>query len=167
MQILHMHLNMARPKPPLPPRDRRTELREAAEVVANDCLAGFARLASRRINGFLEARLASTGLAPAQISLMAHLASAQDDSLGALARRAGLDPSSLTRSLQALARQGLVEIARPDGRRKLAWLTETGVRRLAWALPVWRDAHAELCALIPAALPRQLAEAAAVLEKDA
>lgn len=160
------NLRMFKPRQAPPPRDRRTELRDAAEVVASDCLAGFARTASRRINGFLETRLASTGLAPAQISLMAHLACAQDDSLGALARRAGLDPSSLTRSLQALARQGLVEIAQPDGRRKLAWLTETGVRRLAWALPVWQAAHAELCALIPAALPRQLAQAAAVLEKD-
>lgn len=167
MQLLYMHMTMRKPKQPLPPRDRRAELRDAAEVVANDCLAGFARLASRRINGFLETRLASTGLAPAQISLMAHLASAQDDSLGALARRAGLEPSSLTRSLQALAKQGLVEIAAPDGRRKLAWLTETGVRRLSWALPVWLEAHAELCALIPATLPRQLADAAAVLEKDA
>ncbi|OIQ63938.1 MarR family protein [mine drainage metagenome] len=96
---------------------------------------------------------------------MAHLASTQDDSLGALARRTGIDPSTLTRNLQVLARQGLVEIAvQGDSRRKLVWLTEIGVRRLAFALPVWREAHAEICALIDVGLAQRLADAAAILE---
>jgi DNA-binding MarR family transcriptional regulator len=163
MQLLYMHVSMKKVRQP--PRDRRGELREAAAFAAAECAGSFVRLAARRVGAFLENRLTPTGLTPAQFSLMAHMASSQDDSLGALAKRTGLDPSTLTRNLQVLARQGLVEIAiQDDSRRKLAWLTEVGVRRLAFALPVWREAHAEICALIDVGLTRSLAESTAILE---
>jgi DNA-binding MarR family transcriptional regulator len=77
---------------------------------------------------------------------MAQVAAATDDSLGALAERAGLDPSTLSRNLQVLERDGLVEIAtgERDTRRRAVWLTELGCARLEAALVVWREAHAEL-----------------------
>ncbi len=163
MQFLYMHMHMKKLRQP--PRDRRGELREAAAFAAAECAGGFVRLAARRVGAFLENRLTPTGLTPAQFSLMAHLASSQDDSLGALARRTGLDASTLTRNLQVLERQGLVEIAvQDDSRRKLVWLTEVGVRRMAFALPVWRAAHDEINALIDVSLAQKLAEAAAILE---
>ena len=43
---------------------------------------------------------------------MAQIAGAEDDTLGALADRVGLEASTLTRNLQGLARDDLVEIVR-------------------------------------------------------
>jgi DNA-binding MarR family transcriptional regulator len=47
----------------------------------------------------------------AQFGLMAQIATASDDTLGALAERLGLDQSSLSKNLHALERDGLIEIA--------------------------------------------------------
>jgi DNA-binding MarR family transcriptional regulator len=108
------------------------------------CWAG--RLAARRITNFLEERMQGSGLSIAQFGLMAQIAAAPDDTLGALAERTGLDQSTLSRNLRGLEAAGLVEIAiaEADQRRRAVWLTEAGARRLQAAIPVWRRAHAAL-----------------------
>jgi len=85
-------------------------------------------------------------LSLAQFGLMAQIAAAPDDTLGALALRSGLDQSTLSRNLRGLEAAGLVEIAiaENDQRRRAVWLTEAGARRLETAIPVWRKAHAAL-----------------------
>lgn len=90
--------------------------------------------------------MAGSGLSIAQFGLMAQIAAAPDDTLGALAERTGLDQSTLSRNLRALETSGLVEIAiaQGDQRRRAVWLTEEGARRLQAAIPVWRKAHAAL-----------------------
>ncbi len=110
------------------------------------CAGWASRLAARRITNFLEERMAGSGLSIAQFGLMAQIAAAPDDTLGALAERTGLDQSTLSRNLRALETSGLVEIAiaQGDQRRRAVWLTEEGARRLQAAIPVWRKAHAAL-----------------------
>jgi DNA-binding MarR family transcriptional regulator len=83
--------------------------------------------------------------------LMAQIAVIADDTLGALARRCGLDQSTLSRNLRTLERDGLVEIvtAETDQRRRAVWLTESGLRRLDAALPAWRRAQAAIAARLP------------------
>ena len=82
----------------------------------------------------------------AQLALMAQIAAASDDTIGALATRAGLDQSTLSRNLRGLEAEGLIEIAivESDLRRRAVWLTETGARRLEKAIPVWRRANEKL-----------------------
>jgi DNA-binding MarR family transcriptional regulator len=114
---------------------------------AIDTCAGWAsRLAARRITNFLEERMQGSGLSLAQFGLIARIAAAPDDTLGALAERTGLDQSTLSRNLRGLEAAGLIEIAivEDDQRRRAVWLTEEGARRLEAALPVWREAHAAL-----------------------
>ncbi len=108
------------------------------------------------------------GLSLAQFALMAQLAGAQDDTIGALSESMDLDPSTLSRNLRALETAGLVEIAivETDLRRRAVWLTEAGARRLEAALPFWRRAHAALAERIDADLAPRLARAAAGLEDD-
>jgi len=91
---------------------------------------------------------------------MTHIAAAGDDTIGALAERAGLDQSTLSRNLRSLERAGLVEIAmvEQDLRRRAVWLTEAGARHLQTAIPVWRRAHAALCEVID---PRDIRKMAA------
>ena len=101
----------------------------------------------------------------AQVGLMAHVAAAADDTIGALAERTGLDQSTLSRNLRALEADGLVEIAMVEGdlRRRVVWLTETGARRLERAIPVWRAAQARLEQYVSVAVVRRLAEKAEAL----
>jgi DNA-binding transcriptional ArsR family regulator len=82
-----------------------------ARAALESCAGLNSRLAARRITQFLENRMTSNGLSVAQFGLMAHVAAAPDNTLGALAARTGLDQSTLSRNLHGLDRAGLVEIA--------------------------------------------------------
>jgi len=123
----------------------KTLVRDARAAVAA-CAGWSSRLAARRITNFLEQRMQGSGLSISQFGLMAQIAAAPDDTLGALAERTGLDQSTLSRNLRGLEMAGLVEIAiaDQDQRRRAVWLTERGARRLEAAMPVWREAHAAL-----------------------
>ena len=137
---------------------------DSLDVIAA-CAGWNTRLAGRRITQFLESRMAGSGLTLAQFGLMAQIAAASDDTLGALAERSGLDQSSLSRGLHALERDGMVEIAivESDQRKRAVWLTESGARRLEAAIPVWRSAHAALAARLDPDLARKLASATEAL----
>jgi len=107
-----------------------------------------------------------SGLSIAQFGLLAQVAAAPDDTLGALAERTGLDQSTLSRNLRALETAGLVEIAiaENDQRRRAVWLTEQGARKLEAAIPVWRSAHDALEARLDPKLARRLATASEKLD---
>ena len=144
-----------------PPKTLRTDALQAIDT----CAGWNSRLAARRITQFLEKRMTGSGLTIAQFGLMAQIAAASDDTLGALAERLGLDQSSLSRNLHALERDGLVEIAvvERDLRKRAVWLTEKGARRLEEAMPVWRSAHAALAVVLEPTIARQLAIASETL----
>jgi DNA-binding MarR family transcriptional regulator len=150
------------PKRPQPHRSLRTDAEEATHL----CAGWNARLAARRITRFLDAEMAETGLSVAQFGLMAQVAAVSDDTLSALAARTGMEQSTLTRNLQALGREGLVEIAVVEGnqRRRMVWLTEAGAMRLKDAIPVWRRAHTALSAAFAPELAQRLAAATEALE---
>ena len=111
--------------------------------------------------------MGGAGLPVAQLGLLAQIAAASDDTLGALAERTGLEQSTLSRNLRNLENQGWIEIAvaEADLRRRAVWLTKTGVRRLAAALPIWHKAHAKLSKLLSPELPRRLAIKTEVLTR--
>ena len=140
---------------------KKSLVTDAREAVAT-CAGMIARLAARRISGFLDSRLRPTGLSAAQFGLMSHIAAAQDDTIGALAGRSGLDQSTLSRNLRTLERAGLVEITlvEDDLRRRAVWLTETGARRLEAAMPHWRAAQKALAKGVDVIALQSLAEQA-------
>ena len=143
----------------------RKTLRTDARALVETCAGWNSRLAARRISQFLDRELAPSGLTVAQLGLMAQIASAGDDTLGALARSTGLEQSTLSRNLRTLEGQGLIEIAvvESDLRRRAVWLTETGARRLEAAIPLWRKAHTKLAKRLSADLPRRLVQEAGTL----
>jgi|SRR5581483_3028532 len=151
------------------PRQPRKTLREDARALVEACAGWNSRLAARRISQFLDRELATTGLTAAQLGLMAQIAAASDDTLGALARRAGLDQSTLSRNLRTLESADLVEIAaiESDLRRRAVWLTEGGARRLEAALPLWRKAQAKLARQIAPPLLRRIAAKSEALNPEA
>ncbi len=141
-------------------RHPKKTLRTDAIALVEICAGGNSRLAARRITQFFDRELAESGLSVAQLGLMAQIAATSDDTLSGLARRMGLEQSTLSRNLRTLERDGLVEIAgvEDDLRRRMVWLTDAGARRLEAAIPNWRRAHAKLAELVPPELARQLAD---------
>ncbi len=160
--MMYLHTLMPGPKQSV----RKTLVADARAAV--DACAGWnARLAARRITGFLNRRMQSSGLSLAQFSLMAQIAAARDDTFSELAQRIGLDQSTLSRNLQVLEAAGLVEIAADevDARRRAVWLTETGALRLEAGLADWKQAHGELSKRLDPEAARRLALAAEALEE--
>jgi DNA-binding MarR family transcriptional regulator len=145
----------------------RKSLQTDARTLLEACAGWNSRLAARRITQFLDREMEGHGLSVAQLGLMAQIAAASDDTLGALAQRTGLEQSSLSRNLRRLEDDGLVEIAvvEADLRRRIVWLTETGARRLEAAIPIWRRAHAKLAKRLSADLARRLADDAEALTR--
>src|SRR5262249_6000011 len=106
LHLMYIHVIMIRGK-----RASRKTLVADAQEMTRVCAGTNIRLAARRITRFLEARMQETELSLAQFGLMAHIAAAGDDTIGALADRSGLDQSTLSRNLRGLEQDGLVEIA--------------------------------------------------------
>lgn len=143
---------------------RKTLVTDARTLVET-CAGWNSRLAARRITLFLDREMAEIGLTAAQVGLLAQIAALTDDTLGALARRTGLEQSTLSRNLRTLENEDLIEITivENDLRRRAVWLTETGARRLEAAIPVWRRVHARLAKLLSPDLARRLADQADAL----
>lgn len=148
------------------PQSPAKSLVRDARIAIEACPGLNSRLAARRIANFLEERMASSGLSLAQFGLMAQIAAAADDTLGALAARMGLDQSTLSRNLHGLERAGFVEIAvtQKDLRARAVWLTERGARILESAIPVWRRANAALARKIDAQVALRLARTTEALD---
>ncbi len=161
--MMHMHTSMLKPTQPIP-----KTLAADARAAVDSCAGWNARLAARRITAFLNRRMHGSGLSLAQFGLMAQIASAHDDTLGALAQRTGLDQSTLSRNLQVLESSGLIEIAAGDrdARRRAVWLTDKGARSLEASLADWRRAHGELAERIDPEAARRLALAAEALDES-
>src|SRR5882672_8310459 len=162
LHIMYMHTSMSTSG-----QSRKT-LRTDARALVESCAGWSSRLAARRITQFLDRELAGSGLTVAQLGLMAQIAVIEDDTLGALAQRTGLEQSTLSRNLRTLETAGLIEIAvvETDQRRRAVWLTETGARRLEAAIPIWRRAHAKLAKRLTPELARRLAIEAEGLARE-
>jgi DNA-binding MarR family transcriptional regulator len=111
------------------------------------CLA--LRRATRRVTQIYDAHMKPLGLRITQFAVLGHLAGAGSPvaapsqiSITALARRLGLDRSTLGRNLRPLIKSGLVVMEGGEDRRAhtLA-LTDAGRATLEKAIPLWRDAQ--------------------------
>lgn len=130
-------------------------------MLVASCAGLSLRQAARRVTLLHDEALKDSGLSLAQVGLMALIATSADDRMAALAARAGLDPSTLSRNLRGLEREGLIEIVtvEKDLRRRAVWLTESGLRRLQGALPAWRATQVRIAELFPANLMERIAAA--------
>lgn len=140
---------------------RQRGFREEVRRLAASCAGVTIRQAARRVTQIYDEALRDNGLSVAQLGLMAVIATNEDDRMAALAEQAGLDPSTLSRNLRALERDGLIEIAavEKDLRRRSVWLTEEGARRLQAALPAWQAVQQRVAEALPADLIQRLAAA--------
>ena len=114
--------------------------------VRDTCLCLHVQRAARALAGRFDAALRPAGLTNTQFSLLNGLNSPQPKTPGAIAALLGADRTTVTAALKPVVRQGLAEISPdPSDRRvRRIGLTAKGHARLAAALPLWTQAHAEL-----------------------
>ena len=124
--------------------------RIAEEMTGCACLR--LRKATRKVTAIYDAALAPAGLTCTQFSLLAYLHIQTDLSMAELAGRLAMDPTTLTRVLRPLEERGQVEIlvSREDRRRRAVAVTALGRKTFAAAVPLWRQAQAELGTILGA-----------------
>jgi DNA-binding MarR family transcriptional regulator len=126
---------------------------DLAEV--KGCMLLRVRRLARRAATIYDRRLEPAGLTISQFGLMAQIQGTSrgggtGPSIGVVAERFGMDPTTLNRALKPLVTQAWVKIETDpaDRRAKILSITAKGRAKLAQALPLWREAEAEVEAAI-------------------
>lgn len=119
--------------------------------VRDSCLCLHVQRAARALARRFDDALRPLGLTNGQFSLMMSLNRPEPPGMAAVALLLAMDRTTLTAALKPLRRRGLLKItADPaDGRGRLMTLTAKGRRLLARAVPVWRNTHTAVEALLP------------------
>jgi DNA-binding MarR family transcriptional regulator len=123
---------------------------ETTLQVRDSCLCLHVQRAARALARRFDDAMRPLGLTNGQFSLMMSLNRPEPPGMAAVASLLGMDRTTLTAVLKALQRRGLVKVAADpaDGRARLMTLTAKGRRLLARAVPVWRNTHTAVEALL-------------------
>jgi DNA-binding MarR family transcriptional regulator len=107
------------------------------------CTCMRLRKASRRVTQIYDRTLQEAGMTVTQYGLLGHLAKFDGISIGALAGKLIMDPTTLTRNLRPLERQGFVAMKpdRRDKRSRSLHLTVSGRAAFDAAKPAWARAQ--------------------------
>ncbi len=133
---------------PQPP-PRKPEAGGTAPAV---CHATALRKATRRLSQLYDAALAPCGLRSTQRSILRHIDTAGNLTMGELADLLILDRSALNHNLKPLERDGLVQVrvAPEDKRSRRVTLTPAGREKLSASQSLWLAAQRRFEAIIPA-----------------
>jgi DNA-binding MarR family transcriptional regulator len=123
--------------------DRRAARLNAKEL---GCTCMRLRKASRCVTQIYDRGLEPAGLTVTQYGVLAQLRRYDGIGIGALAEILIMDPTTLTRNLRPLEREGLVTIKldRCDRRLRCLHLTAKGSAAFANAIALWRRAQRRL-----------------------
>jgi DNA-binding MarR family transcriptional regulator len=123
---------------------------ETTLLVRDSCLCLHVQRAARALARRFDDALRPIGLTNGQFSLMMSLNRPKPSGMAAVALLLAMDRTTLTAALKPLRRRRLVKItADPaDGRSRLMTLTAKGQRLLARAVPVWKNTHTAVEALL-------------------
>ena len=115
---------------------------EATDAIAETCLCLHVQTAGRAVAGHADDVFRPLGLTNGQFATLLTLHRAAPVTVGDLAKRLTMDPSTATAYLTPLGRRGLV-VSRShatDGRVRLVALTDFGRAVLAGAIEFWAAA---------------------------
>jgi DNA-binding MarR family transcriptional regulator len=123
---------------------RSTDQPSIVDQISSECLLGHWRRVNRVLSGIYEAEMRDWGLKSSQLNLLVAVAKAGPVRRIDLGKRLHLDPSTLTRNLQVMLKQGWIE-ERPDQedqRSARLKITAKGRRLLESIAPAWKRAQA-------------------------
>ncbi len=110
------------------------------------CICSRVRRTARRVSQIYDRHLEPFGLTISQFGVLTQIRIAGSPSIGELAERIVMDPTTLTRCVRPLQQRGLLTLT-PDARdrrtRRLS-LTEAGLAALKVARPGWAAAQDEV-----------------------
>ena len=106
------------------------------------CVCSTLRMVSRAVTQLYDDILRPSGLRVTQFSILATIARSGEANLRQLEAALAIDQTTLTRSLNLLERDRVIErVPHPDGRIKAMRLTRKGRRVLDVARPLWAQAQ--------------------------
>lgn len=114
---------------------------KTSNEILRSCACFNLRKASRSVTQFYDEMLQPTGLRSTQVVLLTAIEGEKDLSPSRLARELVMSPSTLSRNLAPLKREGLVEVRKQGIRGVGLRLTRKGERSLEKALPYWEAAQ--------------------------
>jgi DNA-binding MarR family transcriptional regulator len=113
------------------------------------CASFNFRRTARAVTRMYDMVLQEFGIRSTQFTILVGIAKNQPVSIGAMADVLLIDPTTLTRSLRLLQKQGLVIVSkRAAMRQRFLTLTPSGERVLARSLPAWRIVHERFLAMV-------------------
>ena len=113
------------------------------------CAAFNFRRTARAVTRLYDLALEPSGIRSTQFAILTAVAKFQPVSISRIGDILVLDPTTLTRSLRLLQKQGLLEISpRSTRRHRFLNLTDAGAKSLALAIPLWRKVQAEFLGLM-------------------
>jgi DNA-binding MarR family transcriptional regulator len=115
-----------------------------AQEAATTCACQKARIAARAVTRAYDEALRPVGLRSTQFTVLVAASVATGIPLNRLATILGLERTTLTRSLEAIEKEGLIRVESVDGRTRKVVLTQRGKDRLDLALPLWDQAQQKL-----------------------
>jgi DNA-binding MarR family transcriptional regulator len=98
------------------------------------------RRTARAITQLFDGQLLRAGIRSTQFTMLVAIAKIQPTAIGTISRVLVIDPTTLTRSLHLMQKDGLIRISKRSSRRqRFVSLTPQGEQALAKTLPVWRQ----------------------------
>jgi DNA-binding MarR family transcriptional regulator len=116
-----------------------------SSMPALDCLCASFRRATRALTQHYDEAIRPLGLTPTQFTLLQALSRTGTVSQGRLGELLAMDSTTLTRTLNIMARHGWVEkLHGNDRRERQLRMTQSGHAQLNRALPVWQKVQERL-----------------------
>ncbi len=108
-----------------------------AQAAAVCACANF-RKVSRTVTQLFDQALQPSGLRSTQFIILLEIATVPSPTIALLARRLVMDPSTVTRNLRPLEKQGLIKTVSTENRRgRVLTLTLEGHERVEQVVPLW------------------------------
>jgi DNA-binding MarR family transcriptional regulator len=113
------------------------------------CASFNFRRTARAVTRLYDLALEDSGIRSTQFTLLVGIAKNQPVAMGDLADVLMIDPTTLTRSMRLLQKEGLIKISGRSARRqRFLNLTRKGERSLKRSLPAWRKAHGQFVSTV-------------------
>jgi DNA-binding MarR family transcriptional regulator len=138
---------------------------EATHQVRDHCLCLAVQRAARALARRFDDAMRSMDLTHGQFSLLMSLNRPHPPTIGEVAHFLAMDRTTLTANIKPLARRGLLKVAidKEDKRSRRLTLSPAGHALLIDALPVWKETHAAIDALLVNQKPDHLRKVLALL----
>jgi DNA-binding MarR family transcriptional regulator len=114
-----------------------------------ECMVSNSRMAARAVTRRYDRHLRGHGITATQLSLLAAIRQLPGSTVSDLAERRGFERTTLTRNLDRLEEMALISSGHAEkGNGRICEVTPKGRALMDELVPIWREAQAEMRALL-------------------